>query len=226
MKQQEADAGPGIRLVVASGNRGKVREMVSLLTHLPIEVCSLDGYAPVDFPEEGTDYRLNAIAKARAVCEQLGEWAIADDSGLEVEALGGAPGPLSARFGGPGLDDAGRVRHLLEAVERSGEATRGARFVCYAAVVSPDGRTQTAAGFCSGILLESPVGQGGFGYDPIFVPAGYERAMAELPAGVKDEISHRAHALNELLPVVEAWLGDESNGSEGQQRLSEGGRER
>lgn len=226
MTKQKAKASPGPRLVVASGNRGKVREMVGLLAHLPVDVCSLDGYAPVDFPEEGTDYRLNAIAKARAVCDQLGEWAIADDSGLEVEALGGAPGPLSARFGGPGLDDSGRVRHLLQAVGRSGEAARGARFVCHAAVVMPGGRIQTASGFCSGTLLDSPVGQGGFGYDPIFVPAGYDRAMAELPAGVKDEISHRALALNQLLPVIEAWLRDQSNGSAGQRSLSQGGPER
>ncbi|MAJ61199.1 MAG: hypothetical protein CBC48_15275 [bacterium TMED88] len=224
--KQGAQAGPGARLVVASGNRGKVREMVSLLAHLPIEVASLEGRAPVEFPEEGTDYRLNAIAKAQAVCEQRGEWAIADDSGLEVEALNGAPGPLSARFGGPGLDDSGRVMHLLEEVEKTGGATRGARFVCHAALGIPGGPIQTAVGFCEGTLLKSPVGQGGFGYDPIFVPAGYDQAMAELPAGVKDQISHRARALNGLIPVIEAWLRDRSNGLEGQQSSSQGGRER
>ena len=94
--KQGAQAGPGARLVVASGNRGKVREMVSLLAHLPIEVASLEGRAPVEFPEEGTDYRLNAIAKAQAVCEQRGEWADCRRFGAEVEALNGAPGPLSA----------------------------------------------------------------------------------------------------------------------------------
>ncbi|MCH2184545.1 RdgB/HAM1 family non-canonical purine NTP pyrophosphatase [Myxococcota bacterium] len=201
----------GARLIVASGNPGKVREMVSLLAHLPIEVRSLDGLTPVEFPEEGTDYRLNAIAKAQAVCEQLGEWAVADDSGLEVEALKGAPGPLSARYGGPGLDDAGRVTHLLKEVERSGEAARGARFVCHAAVATPEGRSEVATGFCLGTLLSSPVGQGGFGYDPIFVPEGYDQAMAELPPSLKDQISHRGRALNQLVPVIETWLQVGSN---------------
>ncbi|MDG2050259.1 MAG: RdgB/HAM1 family non-canonical purine NTP pyrophosphatase [Myxococcota bacterium] len=195
----------GRRLVVASGNRGKVREMVSLLANLPIEVCSLDGFSPVAFPQEGTDYDVNAIAKAQAVCDQVGEWAIADDSGLEVDALNGAPGPLSARYGGAGLDDSGRVAHLLMEVERSPESTRNARFVCHAAIATPDGRLETAAGFCPGTLLKAPSGEGGFGYDPVFVPTGYDRAMAELPAEVKDQISHRARALAQLIPVIESW---------------------
>ena len=179
--------------------------MQALLAGLPVDVCALSDFRPVDFPEEGTDYTVNAIAKARAVCDQIGECAIADDSGLEVEALGGGPGPLSARYGGAGLDDSGRVSHLLAALAESKVSGRGARFVCYAAFCTPEGRVETAEGICSGVLLESPSGTGGFGYDPIFVPTGYDRSMAELPAAVKDEISHRGRALAQLAPLVEAW---------------------
>ena len=179
--------------------------MQALLLGLPVEVCALSDCRPVDFPDEGIDYKANAIAKARAVCDQIGEWAIADDSGLEVEALGGAPGPLSARYGGAGLDDSGRVSHLLAALVQSKVGGRGARFVCHAALCTPEGRVETAEGICSGVLLESPSGTGGFGYDPIFVPTGYDRSMAELPAALKDEISHRGRALAKLAPLIEAW---------------------
>lgn len=194
------------RLVVASGNAGKVREIVALLADLPVEVRSLSGLPPVAFPEEGLDYAANAIAKARAVAEQLGEVALADDSGLEVEALDGRPGPLSARYGGPGLDDAARVARLLEELGDRPAAERRARFVCHAACATPDGRVEDAEGVCPGRILEAPRGEGGFGYDPVFLPDGHAVSMAELPAAVKDAISHRGRAIRRLLPALRALL--------------------
>lgn len=190
------------RIVVGSSNTGKTREIAALLAALPVRVCSVAELAPVAFPEEGEDYAANAIAKARAVAEQLGEYAIADDSGLEVDALGGRPGPLSARYGGPGLDDAGRVARLLGELAERADGERGARFVCHAAFASPDGRVECVEGVCEGRIAMAPRGAGGFGYDPVFQPNGYAEVMAELPAQVKDTVSHRGRALRRLAPIL------------------------
>ncbi len=182
-------------VVAATSNPGKVREFRTLLGDLPCEILALERPAAVRFPAEGTDYAANALAKARAVAEQLGEWALADDSGLEVTALGGAPGPLSARYGGAGLDDAARVAHLLAALEGRPEAQRGARFVCVAALVAPSGECRVSRGECPGQILLSPRGSGGFGYDPVFLPDGFTQAMAELAPEDKNRISHRGQAM-------------------------------
>jgi XTP/dITP diphosphohydrolase len=190
------------RLVVATTNPGKLREIRSLLVDLPFDVCSLEGLPAVDFPEEGGDYEANAIGKARAVADQLGELAVADDSGLEVDALDGRPGVYSARYGGPGLDDRGRLQRLLgEMAERARDAERSertARFVCVAALATPDGRAVARRGECPGTILESPRGDAGFGYDPVFLPDGCREAMAELEAAEKDRISHRGRAFEAL----------------------------
>ncbi|MDE0885283.1 MAG: RdgB/HAM1 family non-canonical purine NTP pyrophosphatase [Myxococcota bacterium] len=187
------------RVFAATSNPGKLEEFRSLLAELSIEVLSLAGRPPVTFPEEGTEYEANAIAKARAVAEELGEWALADDSGLEVDALGGAPGPLSARYGGPGLDDSGRVARLLAALEEFPQALeRGARFVCVVALVGPGGEQTIARGECSGQILNGVRGDEGFGYDPVFQPQGFDGSMAELGPEVKDQISHRARAFAQL----------------------------
>jgi XTP/dITP diphosphohydrolase len=190
------------RLVVASGNAGKIREIAALLADAPIVVESLADHPPVRFPDEGTDYAANAVAKARAVVEQLGLAAVADDSGLEVDALDGRPGPLSARYGGPGLDDAGRVARLLRALSGVPAGSRRARFVCLAACAAPGGRVEVAEGVCPGRIGLAPRGSGGFGYDPVFLPDGHERTMAELPGSEKDAISHRGRALRRLLPRI------------------------
>ena len=182
-------------VVAATSNPGKVREFRTLLGDLSWEVLALDSAGEVRFPEEGGDYEANATATARAVTEQLGVWALADDSGLEVEALEGAPGPYSARYGGEGLDDSGRVKHLLAALEGIPEGRRAARFVCVAALVGPKGECQVARGECPGEILFSPRGAQGFGYDPVFQPRGFAQAMAELAAEEKDRISHRGQAM-------------------------------
>ena len=188
----------GRALVVATGNPGKLREIREILGDARVVLRSLAEFAAVSMPEEGHDYTANAIAKARAVASATGLPAVADDSGLEVDALGGRPGPLSARYGGPGLDDAGRVAYLLEALRgRSGDARR-ARFVCVAALALPDGAAWTAWGECPGHILDAPRGAGGFGYDPVFWSSELEAAMAELPDAQKNEISHRGRALRGL----------------------------
>jgi XTP/dITP diphosphohydrolase len=188
---------PTGELVVATGNAGKLREVREILADLPLRIRGLDEFAPIDFPEEGAEYAPNAIAKAETVARATGLPALADDSGLEVDALGGAPGPLSARFGGPGLADHERAAHLLEQLREIGEAARGARFVCIAALAVPGCETVTARGECPGSILAAPKGEGGFGYDPVFeVAPGV--AMAELPAERKNAVSHRGRALAAL----------------------------
>jgi len=191
-------------LVVATGNPGKLREIRAILAELPVTLSGLAEHPGVALPEEGDDYARNAAVKAEAVARATGLAAVADDSGLEVDALGGAPGPRSARYGGPGLDDAGRVARLLSALDgRSGDA-RGARFVCVAALARPGEETRTARGECAGRILEAPRGAGGFGYDPIFEVGAGGRAMAELLEDEKNRISHRARAFRALLGLGEA----------------------
>jgi XTP/dITP diphosphohydrolase len=190
------------RLYVATGNAGKVREiraiLLGALADLPIEILPITGEPSVRFPPEGVDYTANAVAKAAAVADQLGHAAVADDSGLEVDALGGGPGALSARYGGEGLEDADRWQRLLGELEGVPLAERTARFVCVAALVTPDGVSVTERGECEGRILEAPRGDGGFGYDPVFEVAPLRRAMAELGAEEKDAISHRARAFRAL----------------------------
>lgn len=188
--------------MLASGNAGKLVEFRELLATHAIDLLGLREFPGVAMPEEGTDYQQNAVEKARTVSVATGLPALADDSGLEVAALGGAPGPLSARYGGPGLDDSGRVVKLLAAVADS--LDRGAAFVCWAAFARPNGRCISRQGVCTGQLLREPSGGGGFGYDPIFQPDGYSVSMAELPGAEKNRISHRGLALRALAPEFEA----------------------
>lgn len=183
------------RFVLASGNAGKRREIERILPGW--EILGLDAFPGVVLPEEGDDYAANALDKAAAVVAATGIASLADDSGLEVDALGGRPGVRSARYGGPGLDDRGRVEHLLRALESAPEP-RTARFVCLAACVLPDGRRFTARGVCEGTVARSARGDGGFGYDPIFVPAGASKSWAELDQAEKDRRSHRGQAFRAL----------------------------
>lgn len=193
-------------VVLATRNPGKLREVRALLAGLPVEWVGLSAIGAVALPEEGDEYAANAAAKARAAARASGLLALGDDSGLEVEALGGAPGPRSARFGGPGLDDAGRIRALLAALAGVPPERRAARFVCVAALAAPDGSIVTARGECPGWIAEAPRGAAGFGYDPIFTPAPDGLTLAELPDEEKDRISHRGHAFRALEPWLRARL--------------------
>lgn len=199
------------RIVVASQNPGKAREIARILSDW--EVSSLADHPPVDFPEEGGDYTENARVKARVAAKTIGLPCVADDSGLEVDALEGRPGAYSARYGGPGLDDEGRWRKLLEELEGV-PSPRGARFYCVAACAWPDGESVVAEGECRGRILEAPRGEGGFGYDPVFAPdAGGGRSMAELAREEKDAISHRGRALEALAPLVTRRAGSGHSGT-------------
>lgn len=193
--------------VIATGNPGKRREIAAILEHSDVEVRAIAPDEKVDFPDEGTDYQKNAIEKARAVAAQLGVTGVGDDSGIEVDALDGAPGPLSARYGGDGLDDRGRVDKLLAALQGVEGAARAAKFVCYSALVTPQGDVVTAYGECRGVILDAPRGSGGFGYDPVFQPEGFSLSMAEVDTATKHQISHRGRALRELEAQVRAQLG-------------------
>ena len=197
----------GVRVVVATGNAGKLREFRELLAALPIAIASFAECGGVALPDEGDDYAANATAKALATARATGCLALGDDSGLEVDALGGAPGPRSARYGGPALDDAGRSGALLEALAGVAPERRGARFVCVVALATPDGAVVTARGECPGRIGAAPRGAAGFGYDPIFELAPGGPTMAELPADEKHCVSHRGRALRALEPALRARLG-------------------
>jgi XTP/dITP diphosphohydrolase len=195
-------AAPVFDLVLATGNRGKRTELAQLLAPHGLRLASLAEVAGIALPEEGDDYAENAAAKALAVARASGLPALGDDSGIEVAALGGAPGPRSARYGGAGLDDAARSALLIQSLDATGAADRSARFVCVAALARPDGSVTRAFGECRGRILRAPRGSGGFGYDPVFQPEGHAVSMAELPAAVKNRISHRARALAGLAPAL------------------------
>lgn len=195
--------------MVATQNAGKLREMRALLAELPAALEALRPEWAEALPEEGDEYEANALAKARAVALCSGRIAVADDSGLEVAALGGRPGPHSARYGGPELDDRGRVAKLLDELCAAPAAQRTARFVCWAAAVHPDGRTAVASGVCEGRILSRPAGGAGFGYDPVFQAVGVEGSMAELSAARKQRLSHRGRAFRALLPELFRWLESE-----------------
>lgn len=183
---------------LATGNAGKLRELRDLLADVQPVLRDLSEFPDAVLPPEGDDYARNALAKATALARTAGLPALGDDSGLEVDALGGRPGMHSARYGGPGLDDAGRVGRLLAELADVPETRRGARFVCVMALVTPAGDALTAVGVCDGRILVAPRGNGGFGYDPVFAPAGDARSMAELSAREKDAHSHRGRAIGAL----------------------------
>ena len=181
--------------MIASLNRAKVRELTDLLGALPYVVVALADVPGATLPEETADsYEGNALLKARAVAAGDGDVVLADDSGLEVDALGGAPGVRSARFGGPGLDDAGRTSLLLEQLRGVPLERRTARFRCVIAIVGRTGQARTVEGVVEGLIAEAPRGKGGFGYDPVFVHPGSGRTFGELSEAEKSRVSHRALA--------------------------------
>lgn len=183
-----------MKVVLASHNQKKMVEMKAILSQMGVEVLS-QAEVGVDLePEEtGTTFEENARIKAQAVMQATGLPAIADDSGLMVDALGGDPGVYSARYGGPGLDDTGRWQLLLK--NMAGESNRACKFVSVICCAFPDGGEVMARGECPGILAQGPSGDGGFGYDPIFYLPQLGKTMAQLTPEEKNQISHRARAL-------------------------------
>lgn len=193
----------GLRVVIASGNAGKLREFAELLQGSDLDpVAPSDVGVALEVPESGTSYMENALIKARAYASATGLPALADDSGLEVEALCGAPGLYSARYGGPGLADDDRTARVLEHLGGVPEGDRTARYYCGLVLVMPDGRRWQAAGICDGVITPAPAGLGGFGYDPIFALPELGRTMAELSSAEKNRWSHRARAVHALLETL------------------------
>ncbi|MGI6702926.1 MAG: XTP/dITP diphosphatase [Clostridia bacterium] len=186
-------------MVVASRNRKKAREIVEILKGLDWKVVSmLDAGADFEVVEDGTTFEENSYKKALEVMRATGLTAIADDSGLEVDALCGRPGVYSARFSGENATDASNNLKLLEMMEHVPKDKRTARFVCAATVVFPDDAYFTVRGECEGRILFGPKGTGGFGYDPLFYLPGYGKTFAQLDARTKNSISHRARAFSKV----------------------------
>ena len=214
----------GARIVLATHNRGKVAELRAMLAEalpeLDVETAVVDAGAvgAPDVVEDGVSFEANAAKKARAVAQHTGLIAVADDSGLAVDVLGGAPGIFSARWSGRHGDDAANLRLLLDQLADVPDEHRGAAFVCVAALAVPgqadaDGRQMIAhehaeRGELRGALLREPTGDGGFGYDPILRPAGMDVSTAQLSAEQKNAISHRGQAFRALLPHLVAALRD------------------
>jgi XTP/dITP diphosphohydrolase len=197
-----------VRLVLATRNAAKLDELRRILAPLvPVEVVGLgDVPAYPELPETGATFEENALLKAREAAARTGLPAVADDSGLTVDALNGMPGVLSARWAGRAASDENNLRLVLEQTADVPAARRGAAFVCAAVLVTPDGTEQVALGTMTGTLLREPRGTNGFGYDPVFLPAGETRSTAEMSAAEKDAISHRGKAFRALAPHVAAAL--------------------
>lgn len=188
-----------MKLILASNNKKKLLELREILSDMDVELVS-QREAGCDFEveETGTTFDENAYLKAKAVVDATGIAAVADDSGLMVETLGGEPGVYSARYapGGHDASDREKYEYLLSKLQH--EEQRAARFVSSICCIFPDGRIIRTEGECRGEILRAPAGEGGFGYDPVFKPEGYDKSMAELGGEVKNQISHRANALREF----------------------------
>lgn len=193
-----------MRLVLATHNRHKVAELRRILEGLEVELLSADDVALPEVEETGVTFAANALLKAKACADVTGLACVADDSGLEVAALSGAPGVHSARFAGAHGDDEANLRLVLERLD--GVSERTARFVCVAALATPDGTERTVTGILDGHITEAPRGEGGFGYDPIFLPRGEHRTTAEMSPDEKDAISHRGIAFRRLRNIVAEFV--------------------
>jgi XTP/dITP diphosphohydrolase len=196
------------RLVLATGNRAKGRELAALLAGVPFRIEDLSAHPRVALPPEGeTSYADNALGKARAVTRATGLLALADDSGVEVDAFGGRPGVLSARYGGESLSDAERNALMLRELAGVPTARRTARYRAVIAITGPDGREATVEGTVEGIILESPRGDGGFGYDPIFYYPPFGASFGEVSAVAKHAVSHRGRAMALARGLLRRWAG-------------------
>lgn len=195
-------------LIVATKNEGKVREFRQMFSKYGISVKSLLDFNEEieDIEETGTTFSENATIKAETISNQFQLPVVADDSGLEIDALDGAPGVYSARYAGKEKNDEQNIKKVLEKLEGVPAERRSARFVCAVAVARPEKATFVKKGYCEGIIAKTPEGTNGFGYDPIFIPEGSNRTMAEHTADEKNVISHRHHAIQQL----EEWLKNQS----------------
>ncbi|MFQ5780590.1 MAG: RdgB/HAM1 family non-canonical purine NTP pyrophosphatase [Nitrospiria bacterium] len=191
-------------LVLATENQHKAEEIRSILHEWPkVKIKTMADFSHLKLPPEtGATYRENAVQKARFVAKETGDWALGDDTGLEVEALDGAPGIYSARFAGEGVGYADNRRKLLDLLGDLPEEKRGARFICTVAVCGPEERVAVVEGVCEGRIALSEFGRGGFGYDPVFFIPAYEKTFAELSPVEKNKISHRGRAVRAAMEIL------------------------
>lgn len=186
-------------IIIASNNQGKIKEIKDILAPVNIQILSLkEANISSHVEEDMGSFKENAIKKAKAVCNLSGKWALADDSGLVVEALGGQPGIFSARFAGEDADDERNRKKLLSMMRDIPPEQRKAYFYCYIVLLAPDGYMITSEGRCDGYITYEEMGDNGFGYDPIFWVPEYKKTFAQLDASIKNTISHRARALKAL----------------------------
>jgi XTP/dITP diphosphohydrolase len=196
-----------MQIVVATKNSGKVKELKRLLADLPVSLGGLNDFGCiVEVEETGETFKENAALKARGYALQTGIWSLADDSGLEVEALGGAPGIFSARYGGANASDEEKIQKLLRELNTVQNRERRAQFVCAMAISDPSGEIKyLAEEICGGRIALTPKGVNGFGYDPIFIPDGFEQTFGELSNEIKQKISHRARAAEKIIQYLRAF---------------------
>jgi XTP/dITP diphosphohydrolase len=191
-------------LVVATRNQKKKQEIIRLLGHLDnIKIWSLSNFLNIPpIEEDGLSFDANAIKKATIVAKETGMFSLADDSGLEVEALGGEPGVYSSRYAGIDANDEMNNRKLLEVLKGVPLAKRNARYMCSIALAEPDGKVKVVRGECYGIIATSPAGNAGFGYDPLFIIPRFSKTVAQLGPKIKDKISHRAKAILKARRII------------------------
>ncbi len=196
-----------LEIVVATKNSGKVKELRRLLADLPLQLRSLNEFPDVIEAEEtGANFAENAVIKAQSYSLQTGFWSLADDSGLEVEALVGAPGIFSARYAGENATDQEKIIKLLHELSETQDQERLARFVCAMAISDEKGEIKfLTEGVCKGKIALKPSGTNGFGYDPIFVPDGFEQTFGELSDEIKQKISHRAKAAENIITFLRGF---------------------
>lgn len=188
-----------MEIVIATRNPKKIEEIRRMLAGSALSILTLGDFPDCpEVEEDGESFEANALKKAVAVSRYTGKAALADDSGLEVDALAGAPGVHSARYAGEGADDRKNLEKLLDDLRPIVPERRTARYVCCIALAFPDGRTETAFGYVEGRIGTEPRGSNGFGYDPVFYPEGHDRTFGEMGDDEKDRISHRGRALREL----------------------------
>lgn len=198
------------QIILATTNPGKATEFAALLQGLPVEVQTLRDYPQIgDIVEDGQTFAENAQIKASTVARLCGKIAIADDSGLMVDALGGAPGIYSARFAGEAKDDEANIAKLLKLLEGVPPEERGAQFCCAIAIVLPDGEQYAAEGICRGEIALAKAGDGGFGYDPIFYLPELGKTFAQLTMREKNAISHRGRANEQAVKILHSILEGE-----------------
>lgn len=198
------------QLVIASNNPGKIKEIKTLLAPFQVDVVSLkDLGLAIDVPETGTTFQENAQLKAEAIAARTGQWTLADDSGLCVDALGGEPGVYSARYSGPEKDDTRNIDKLLGKMAELPDEKRNAFFTCVLALSHPGKPTHFAEGRCDGRITRERHGESGFGYDPVFLIVDRGETFAEMGSEAKNAISHRARALRQLAAHWKVWTGED-----------------